>query len=103
MSHKPAGRLPLLSTRPAVTLCYYVCLLSSEFLEKSNSLQCTDAVGLGVRKSIRPVKLSDVVLIWETVWSEVHTVCYTHAHARARTHARMYACTHTHTQPFNGR
>ena len=30
---------------------------------------------LGVRKSIRPVKLTDEVLMWLSVWSEVHIVC----------------------------
>jgi len=30
---------------------------------------------LGARKSIRPVKLSDKVLVWLSVWSEVQIVC----------------------------
>ena len=30
---------------------------------------------LGVRKSIRSVKLSDDVLVWLFVWSEVQIVC----------------------------
>jgi len=30
---------------------------------------------LGIRKSIRPVKLSDEVLVWLSVWSEVQIVC----------------------------
>jgi len=30
---------------------------------------------LGVRKSIRPVKLSDDVLVWLSVWSEEQIVC----------------------------
>jgi len=30
---------------------------------------------LGIRKSIRPVKLSDEVLVWLSVWSEVQMIC----------------------------
>jgi len=30
---------------------------------------------LGVRKSIRPVKTSDVVLVWLSVWSDVPVIC----------------------------
>jgi len=36
-------------------------------------LQCFDAVGLGGRKGIRPVKLSTEVLAWLSVWSEMQT------------------------------
>jgi len=36
---------------------------------------CFDTCWLGVRKSIRPVKMSDAVLVWLSVWSEVQIVC----------------------------
>ena len=38
-------------------------------------LQCTDAVWFGVRKSIRPVKMSDKVFVRLSVWIEVQIVC----------------------------
>jgi len=30
---------------------------------------------LGIRKSIWPIKMSDEVLVWLSVWSEVEIVC----------------------------
>jgi len=39
-------------------------------------LQCFDTIAwLGARKSIRPVKLSDEVLVWLSFWREDQIVC----------------------------
>jgi len=47
---------------------------------------------LGVRKSIRPVKLSDEVLVWLSVWSEVQIVCiwssWCHCHPKTPSSSR---------------
>ena len=53
-------------TLTVIVYCLFVCL------------QCFDAVGLGGRKGIRPVKTSDVVLAWLPVWGEVQT-CIWHS------------------------
>ena len=39
------------------------------------NLQCFDTVGWQVRKSIRPLKLSNKVLVWLSDWSELQIVC----------------------------
>ena len=39
-------------------------------------LQCFDSVGWASEMSMRPVKkLTDEVLVWLSVWSEVQIVC----------------------------
>jgi len=45
---------------------------------------------LGVRKSIRPVKTSDEVLAWLTVWSEVQMILHGPADATATHHLLLH-------------
>jgi len=64
-----------------ITLQFLLCFDSLGYKDRCaniNFLTYLLTYWLGVRKSVRPVKMSDEVLVWLSVWSEVQMVCIHH-------------------------